>query len=130
MATKFFDAIRRRGWSYDLVVTSSGAEQQSFADDKSALRPAATVMLIRDVADGFEVFMLQRTHSAAFAGGMYVFPGGRVDATDGAEALEPYCDGLNDHEASAILQIPNSGLAYWVAAIRECFEEAGVLLAR
>jgi 8-oxo-dGTP pyrophosphatase MutT (NUDIX family) len=87
-------------------------------------------MLIRDVADGFEVFMLQRTHSAAFAGGMYVFPGGKVDATDGADALEPYCDGLNDFEASAILQIPNGGLAYWVAAIRECFEEAGVLLAR
>lgn len=87
-------------------------------------------MLIRDVADGFEVFMLQRTLSAAFAGGMYVFPGGKVDATDGAEALEPYCDGLNDVEASAILQIPTGGLAYWVAAIRECFEEAGVLLAR
>jgi 8-oxo-dGTP pyrophosphatase MutT (NUDIX family) len=87
-------------------------------------------MLIRDVAEGFEVFMLQRTHSAAFAGGMYVFPGGKVDATDGAEALEPYCDGLNDFEASAVLQIPNGGLAYWVAAIRECFEEAGVLLAR
>ena len=87
-------------------------------------------MLIRDVEDGFEVFMLQRTHSAAFAGGMYVFPGGKVDATDGAEALEPFCDGLNDDNASAILQIPSGGLAYWVAAIRECFEEAGVLLAR
>jgi len=111
-------------------VTSSGAEQHSNTEDKSALRPAATVMLIRDVADDFEVFMLQRTHNAAFAGGMYVFPGGKVDATDGAEALEPYCDGLNDFEASAILQIPNGGLAYWVAAIRECFEEAGVLLAK
>ena len=128
-ARKFFDAIRSSGQSYYLVVTSFGADQQSSAD-KSALRPAATVMLIRDVADGFEVFMLQRTHSAAFAGGMYVFPGGRVDATDGAEALEPFCDGLNDYDASAILQIPSGGLAYWVAAIRECFEEAGVLLAR
>ena len=59
-------------------MTSFGAEQQSSSEDKSALRPAATVMLIRDVADGIEVFMLQRTHSAAFAGGMYVFPGGRV----------------------------------------------------
>ena len=87
-------------------------------------------MLIRDVADGFEVFMLQRTYGAAFAGGRYVFPGGKVDATDGAKALEPFCDGLNDFVASAILQIPSSGLAYWVAAIRECFEEAGVLLAR
>ena len=72
-------------------------------------------MLIRDVAEGFEVFMLQRTHSAAFAGGMYVFPGGKVDATDGAEALEPYCDGLNDFEASAILQpwIGRTGLHGW-----------------
>lgn len=87
-------------------------------------------MLIRDVDDGFEVFMLQRTHNAAFAGGMYVFPGGRVDATDGVEALEPLCDGLDDKQASALLQIPQGGLAYWVAAIRECFEEAGVLLAR
>ncbi len=111
-------------------MTSSAVDKHSSADDKSALRPAATVMLIRDIEDGFEVFMLQRNHSAAFAGGMYVFPGGRVDATDGAEALEPFCDGLNDLEASAILQIPNGGLAYWVAAIRECFEEAGVLLAR
>jgi hypothetical protein len=55
-------------------------------------------MLIRDVADGFEVFMLQRTHNAAFAGGMYVFPGGKVDATDGAQALEPFCDGLDDFD--------------------------------
>lgn len=99
-------------------------------EDKSALRPAATVMLIRDVEDDLEVFMLQRSHSAAFAGGMYVFPGGRVDSSDGAVALEPFCDNLSDEQASAILQIPNGGLAYWVAAIRECFEEAGVLLAR
>ncbi len=125
----FFNAISRSNWSYYLVVTSSGNDNQSVTEDKSALRPAATVMLIRDVADGFEVFMLQRTHNAAFAGGMYVFPGGKVDATDGAQALEPFCDGLNDFEASTILQIPNGGLAYWVAAIRECFEEAGVLLA-
>ena len=87
-------------------------------------------MLIRDVADGIEVFMLQRTHSAAFAGGMYVFPGGRVDATDGTDELEAFCDGLDDAQASGLLQIPRGGLAYWVAAIRECFEEAGVLLAR
>ena len=111
-------------------MTSFGAEQQSSSEDKSALRPAATVMLIRDVADGIEVFMLQRTHSAAFAGGMYVFPGGRVDATDGTDELEAFCDGLDDAQASGLLQIPRGGLAYWVAAIRECFEEAGVLLAR
>ena len=61
---------------------------------------------------------------------MYVFPGGRLDDVDGAAAMEGVCDGLTDAQASALLQIESGGLAYWVAAIRECFEEAGVLLAR
>ena len=112
-------------------VTSSEASAKNNSSDKSALRPAATVMLIRDTETGaFEVFMLQRTLNAAFAGGMYVFPGGRVDELDGIEELEQLCDGLDDKHASGLLQIPSGGLAYWVAAIRECFEEAGVLLAR
>jgi len=71
-------------------------------------RPASTVMLLRDVDDGVEVFMLRRTTAAAFASGMYVFPGGKVDAADGEEGSDE---------------------AYLIAAIRECFEEAGVLLA-
>jgi len=112
-------------------VTSSEASAKNNSSDKSALRPAATVMLIRDTESGaFEVFMLQRTLNAAFAGGMYVFPGGRVDELDGIEELEQLCDGLDDKHASGLLQIASGGLAYWVAAIRECFEEAGVLLAR
>lgn len=95
-----------------------------------AIRPAATVMLVRDGATGVEVFMLRRTLQAAFAGGMYVFPGGRVDDLDRSAAMEAVCQGLRDDRASQLLQIPTGGLAYWVAAIRECFEEAGVLLAR
>jgi 8-oxo-dGTP pyrophosphatase MutT (NUDIX family) len=87
-------------------------------------------MLVRDGDDGAEVFMLRRTLDAAFAGGMYVFPGGRVDDADHAEDLEPICDGLDDERASAVLGLRHGGLAYWVAAVRECFEEAGVLLAR
>ena len=95
------------------------------------LRPAATVMLIRDhPIGGLEVFMLQRTLNAAFASGMYVFPGGRVDAVDVEQVLEDLCDGRTDEEASALLGLERGGLAYWVAAIRESFEEAGVLLAR
>ncbi len=96
------------------------------------IKPAATVMLVRDAADrdGIEVFMLRRTLQAAFAGGMYVFPGGRLDAVDGGPEMEQMCDHLTDARASALLQIDHGGLAYWVAAIRECFEEAGVLLAR
>jgi 8-oxo-dGTP pyrophosphatase MutT (NUDIX family) len=76
------------------------------ADDDVPIRPAATVMLLRDTADGLEVFMLRRTNAAVFAGGMYVFPGGKVDPTDG---------------------VGDDGFV--VAAIRECYEECGVLLA-
>lgn len=94
------------------------------------LRPASTVMLVRDAPGDIEVFMLQRTTSAAFASGMFVFPGGRVDDVDGSAELDELCDGMSDAEASDLLRIPRGGLAYWVAAIRECFEEAGVLLAR
>ena len=96
------------------------------------VKPAATVMLLRDAADGepgVEVFMLRRTANAVFGAGMYVFPGGRVDGVDGADEIAPFCRGLDDAGASAQLGIDYGGLAYWVAAVRECFEEAGVLLA-
>jgi 8-oxo-dGTP pyrophosphatase MutT (NUDIX family) len=94
------------------------------------VRPAATVMLVRDAPGGLEVFMLRRTTNAAFAGGAFVFPGGRVDDADSAKALEPHCEGLDDRTASRTLGVERGGLAYWVAAVRECFEEAGVLLGR
>jgi 8-oxo-dGTP pyrophosphatase MutT (NUDIX family) len=97
------------------------------------IKPAATVMMVRDGdlngSEGLEVFMLRRTGRASFAAGMYVFPGGRVDDVDHADEIAPFCKGLTDDEASAQLSIESGGLAYWVASIRECFEEAGVLLA-
>jgi 8-oxo-dGTP pyrophosphatase MutT (NUDIX family) len=95
------------------------------------LRPAATVMLVRDAyGGGVEVFMVRRTAASAFAGGLYVFPGGRVDDADGVSEIAAVVAGLDDATASATLGIADGGLAYWVAAIRECFEEAGLLLAR
>lgn len=94
------------------------------------VRPAATVMLVRDGDDGLEVFMLQRTHGAAFARSQYVFPGGKVDDADHGDVFEPICDGLDDGPASEQMGMERGGLAWLVAAIRECFEEAGVLLAR
>lgn len=93
------------------------------------IRNAATVMLVRDGTDGVEVFVLKRTLNAAFAAGAYVFPGGAVDPEDGAPEVEDLCLGRTDAEASALLGIERGGLAYWVASVRECFEEAGVLLA-
>ncbi len=92
-------------------------------------RPAATLMLVRDAAAGMEVFMIRRTHSAAFMGGAHVFPGGALDAADAAVEMAACCAGLDDAEASRMLGVERGGLAYWAAAVRECFEEAGLLLA-
>lgn len=86
-------------------------------------------MLVRDGEAGMEVFMLRRNLNSDFVGGAYVFPGGAVDDADRLADLEAVCDGRTDAEASALLDVDAGGLAYWVAAIRECFEEAGVLLA-
>ena len=92
-----------------------------------AIRPAATVMLVDDRPD-LHVLMLRRHARQAFAGDMWVYPGGAVDVADAAEAA-PHCDGLDDRTASRRLGVDAGGLAYWVAAVRECFEEAGVLFA-
>lgn len=71
---------------------------------------------------------MERRHiQSDFVGGAYVFPGGRVDPEDRVD--EALCHGLTDREASARLALEEGGLTFYVAAIRECFEEAGVLLA-
>jgi 8-oxo-dGTP pyrophosphatase MutT (NUDIX family) len=92
-------------------------------------RPAATVMLVRDTGGGMEVFMVRRTLNADFVGGAYVFPGGSVDPADRDPGIEDWSTGRSDAEASSALDVDEGGLALWVAAVRECFEEAGVLLA-
>ncbi|MEA3056200.1 MAG: hypothetical protein QOD30_1632 [Actinomycetota bacterium] len=100
-------------------------------------RDAATVMLVRDgaarddVDSRIEVFMLRRHLDSVFLGGAYVFPGGAVDDHDRHADLEAVCAGRTDAVASALLGLdpPTGGLAFWVAGIREAFEEAGVLLA-
>jgi 8-oxo-dGTP pyrophosphatase MutT (NUDIX family) len=98
-------------------------------------RDAATLMLIRDARDGdggpaIEVCMLRRNLESEFVAGAYVFPGGSVDAEDRGPEAAARCRGLTDAEASARLGMDSGGLALWVAALRECFEEAGVLVAR
>ena len=109
----------------------SNTSSEEFDPTTVPVKPAATVLLVRDAdAGGVEVFMLRRTFNAAFASGMFVFPGGKVDDVDGVDEIAELCDGLTDSHASALLGIASGGLAYWVACIRECFEEAGVLLAR
>jgi 8-oxo-dGTP pyrophosphatase MutT (NUDIX family) len=98
-----------------------------------AARDAATIMLVRDGAgaDGpaLEVCMLRRHLNSDFVGGAYVFPGGKVDDADRTAGAEEQCVGRSDAGACAMLGTDSGGLAFWVAALRECFEEAGVLLA-
>jgi 8-oxo-dGTP pyrophosphatase MutT (NUDIX family) len=92
-------------------------------------RDAATVMLVRDDPD-LQVFMLRRNLNADWVGGAYVFPGGAVDPGDADAAILARCPDRTDAAASAELGLHEGGLRFWVAAVRETFEEAGVLLAR
>ncbi|MBM3344034.1 MAG: NUDIX hydrolase, partial [Betaproteobacteria bacterium] len=92
-------------------------------------RAAATVTLVRDAPGGFEVLMMQRNFQSVFMPGVHVFPGGAVDKHDSSAQIAALCMGLDDAAASRKLGIAQGGQAYWVAAIREAFEEAGILLA-
>ncbi len=94
------------------------------------IRQAATVALVRDGDAGLEVFMVRRTTAAVFSPGAHVFPGGALDAADRDPVLASRCDGIDDAGANALLDVDGGGLGYFVAAVRECFEEAGLLLAR
>lgn len=92
-------------------------------------RDAATVVLLRDAADhGVEAYLLRRLAGMAFAGGRYVFPGGSVDPRD--EAAATGWVGAAAAEWAAPLSAPEPlARALVCAAVRETFEEAGVLLA-
>ena len=90
------------------------------------VRDAATLMLVRNSQPGLEVFMQQRPGRGAFPD-LHVFPGGKVDKKD--EGFDDLCDSLDDTTASQVLSVDGNGLRYWIAAVRECFEECGVLLA-
>jgi 8-oxo-dGTP pyrophosphatase MutT (NUDIX family) len=90
------------------------------------IRLAATVMIVRDTANGLEVYMVKRPGKGDFPD-LYVFPGGKVDEDDWQPEL---CPDMADGDASVRLGIDAGALRYWIAVARECFEEVGVLLAR
>ncbi len=87
----------------------------------SDLIPAATILLLRDEPE-FQVLMVERHADIAFAGGAMVFPGGRIDKGDYHPGWDEACDGLAD--------IPIDQRAPRIAALREAFEETGILIAR
>ncbi|MBG6076067.1 NUDIX hydrolase [Polaromonas sp. CG_9.11] len=97
------------------------------------LRPAATVVMLRDASAGLEVFLMKRHALSDVLGGAYVFPGGKVDAADAELDMAAHLDqplpvlhaGLNEADIS---ERTAGGL--YVAALREAFEESGVLMAQ
>jgi 8-oxo-dGTP pyrophosphatase MutT (NUDIX family) len=91
------------------------------------IRPAATILMLRDPPDeggsgGFEVLMVKRHHQIDFAGGALVFPGGKSHAGDHDPAWTDHATGWES--------VGEDGAPLRIAAIREAYEEAGVLLAR
>jgi 8-oxo-dGTP pyrophosphatase MutT (NUDIX family) len=84
--------------------------------------PAATILLLRDAPGGLEVFMVKRHHQIDFVAGALVFPGGKVEKGDADAALNEFFDGGEDWT--------NTMRAMGAGAIREAFEESGILLAR
>lgn len=92
------------------------------------MREAATLMLVDDRPD-LHVFMLRRNPRSVFGPGAFVFPGGGVDPADSAPEITKRVIGLDDRQASARLGLPAGGLRVWIGALREAFEEAGILLA-
>ena len=92
--------------------------------------PSATVTLVRDASGGIEVLMMRRNLKSGFVPGMHVFPGGGLDKDDLFFKNNNLCKCLDDAAASSTLGVAHDGMCYWVAAIREAFEESGLLLAR
>jgi glyoxylase-like metal-dependent hydrolase (beta-lactamase superfamily II)/8-oxo-dGTP pyrophosphatase MutT (NUDIX family) len=93
-----------------------------------APRPAATLILLRPGRAGPEVLMLQRTKSAVFLGGAYVFPGGALDQEDSNPVLLERVLEITETKANARLNLSKNAIPYYVAAVRECFEESGIAL--
>ena len=101
-------------------------------DGPAPVRPAATVVLARDGGDGIEVLLLERHARSRMSPGAFAFPGGRVEPADAWDDVEGTCRGLTTATAAATLGdglLGHAAFAYWIAALREAFEETGLLFA-
>jgi len=101
--------------------------------NQTKVRQAASVILLRRAEPkGFEVFLTQRPHAMPFLGGMYCYPGGGVSKEDFSPCMIERSVGLSAAQARKIMGahlVPRHALAFWIAAVRELFEEVGILLA-
>jgi 8-oxo-dGTP pyrophosphatase MutT (NUDIX family) len=95
--------------------------------------PAATLVLLRSRSSGaFEVLLIRRHGASKFAAGDFVFPGGKIEASDCADDAATWCRSVDAAQAARRLDLaaaPQAALGHWVGVIRETFEEVGILLA-
>ena len=90
--------------------------------------PAATIVLLRDAADGLQVLLLRRNRSAGFVPGAYVFAGGRVDVSDATAPVLKRVDGLTPEDAASRLDLVGAdppAIAYYLAALAASSCETG-----
>jgi len=90
------------------------------------------VVLLRDTQPGVEVLLMQRHRASKFAGGDFVYPGGKIELDDNPDDAAAWCEGLDPDQAAARIGLAGdrrTALGFWIGAIRETFEEVGVLLA-
>jgi 8-oxo-dGTP pyrophosphatase MutT (NUDIX family) len=123
--------VHVRDLKSQLLSGRMAAEALSFTREGRAPagpRAASTVILLRDTAQGPEVYLLRRQQSMAFAAGMTVFPGGRVDPTD-ASIADSWSGPSPESFGARLGCSADTAAAYVAAAVRETFEESGVLLA-
>ena len=93
--------------------------------DAAPARPSSTVILVRAGVSVPEIFMVKR-HEASSFGSAYAFPGGVLESAD--SNVHDFCTGLTSADANRLLELNVGGLDYFSAAVRELFEEAGVML--
>lgn len=94
-------------------------------------RPASTIVLLRDAPEGMEVLLMRRNRKAGFVPGAYVFPGGRVDGSDALPEAVERIEGLTPESAAVRLALREAdppAIAYYLAALREAFEETGLFV--
>lgn len=95
-------------------------------------KKASTVILLRNNDSRFDVFLLKRAQKNKFMAGNFVYPGGQIDKSDYEPEILNLTTGITEYEARTILEIEHDhmpALAYYIAGIRELFEEAGILFA-
>ena len=110
-------------------ISPTRKERVAPMDPVARPRPAATVVMVRDGAGGVEAYLQRRPRTMGFAGGLWVFPGGRTDAADGDPAVDAIWDGPPPSAWGQRMGVTvEQARAFVVAACRETFEEAGVLL--